>query len=99
MAEKKKHPFSHTIIEHHKDSSSTVHHVHEKHGHHDATPVREGDVKGSAGNHDQMMDHMMDHTSQANPGEAAADGGDHGVPDAQAVPAGLPGAAPGAAGV
>lgn len=66
----KKHHFSHTVTEHHKDGSHTIHHIHEKHGHVHTTPVREGDVKGAAGNHDEMMDHMMDHTSAPNEGEA-----------------------------
>jgi len=57
----KKHKFSHTHIEHHKDGSHTVHHVHEEGPH--------KDVKGAAGDHDAMMDHIMDHTSDANEGE------------------------------
>jgi hypothetical protein len=65
----KKHEFSHTVVEHHDDGSHTVHHIHKKHGHVHTAPKREGDVKGSAGDHDQMMDHMMDHTSMPNPGE------------------------------
>ena len=69
---KKHHPFSHTVIEHHEDNSHTVHHIHEKHGHSHTTPVRDGDVKGAAGDHDGMIDHLMEHTSQPNPGEGAA---------------------------
>lgn len=65
----KKHPFSHTVVEHHKDGSHTIHHIHEKHGHAHTAPTREGDVKGVAGDHDGMIDHMMDHTSESNPGE------------------------------
>lgn len=65
----KKHPYSHTVIEHHGDDSHTVHHIHEKHGHVHNVPTREGDVRGAAGNHDGMMDHIMDHTSAPNPGE------------------------------
>jgi hypothetical protein len=65
----KKHPYSHSVVEHHKDGSHTVHHIHEKHGHQHAVPVRDGDVKGAAGSHDEMLDHVMDHTSQPNPGE------------------------------
>ena len=78
----KKHKFTHTHIEHHADGSHTVHHVHEEGPH--------KDVKGATPNHDAMMDHIMDHTSGMNPGEAEADKGDHGVPAAAAGPAGLP---------
>lgn len=65
----KKHSFSHTVTEHHKDGSHTIHHIHEKHGHVHNVPVREGDVRGAAADHDGMMDHMMDHTSVPNAGE------------------------------
>jgi hypothetical protein len=57
----KKHKFTHSHIEHHKDGTHTVHHVHEEGPH--------KDVKGAAHNHDAMMDHMMEHTSAPNPGE------------------------------
>lgn len=67
--EKRKHPFSHTVIEHHKDNTHTIHHIHEKHNHVHAAPEKDGDVKGGAGNHDSMMDHVMEHTSSPNPGE------------------------------
>lgn len=63
----KKHPYSHSVIEHHKDGSHTIHHIHEQHNHVHGVPVRDGDVRGAAGDHDAMMDHMMDHTSE--PGE------------------------------
>jgi hypothetical protein len=66
---KRKHDFSHTVIEHHDDGSHTVHHIHKKHGHEHNVPKREGDVKGAAADHDAMLDHVMDHTSQPNPGE------------------------------
>jgi hypothetical protein len=65
----KKHPFSHTVVEHHKDGSHTVHHIHEKHGHVHEVPHRDGDVRGAAGDHDGMIDHVMDHTSAPNVGE------------------------------
>jgi hypothetical protein len=65
----RKHKFSHTVVEHHKDGSHTVHHIHKKHGHEHNVPKREGDVKGAAADHDAMLDHVMDHTSQPNPGE------------------------------
>jgi broad specificity phosphatase PhoE len=95
----KKHKFSHTVIEHHKDGSHTVHHIHEKHEHKHEAPTRDGDVKGAAADHDEMLDHVMDHTSEPNPGEAAATAGDHGVPAGPAAAAGLPAPAAPAAGV
>jgi hypothetical protein len=55
-------------VEHHSDGSHTVHHVHEQHGF-QGPAVREGDVKGAAGDHDGMLDHVMDHTSAPNEGE------------------------------
>jgi len=61
MANKKKHKFSHTHIEHHGDGSHTVHHVHEEGPH--------KDVKAAVADHDGLMDHMMDHTSEPNDGE------------------------------
>ncbi len=57
----KKHKFSHTHVEHHKDGSHTVHHVHED--------GPQADVKGAAADHDAMMDHIMDNTSAPNEGE------------------------------
>lgn len=65
----KKHHFSHSVVEHHDDGTHTIHHIHEKHGYAHTAPKRDGDVKGVAGDHDEMMDHMMDHTSAPNPGE------------------------------
>jgi hypothetical protein len=84
----KKHPYKSTHIEHHADGSHTVHHHHES----DSSK----DVKGAVANHDGMMDHIMDHTSEPNGGEADADAGQHGVAAAPAAAAGLPmpGAAP-----
>lgn len=58
----KKHPYSHTHVEHHKDGSHTVHHVHE-------SGDSKKDVKAGVGGHDELMDHMMDHTSDMNEGE------------------------------
>jgi hypothetical protein len=72
----KHHKFSHTVIEHHKDGSHTVHHIHEKHGHVHSVSPRDGDVRGAAGDHDQMMDHIMDHTSAPNPGEGQGPNGE-----------------------
>jgi hypothetical protein len=90
----KKHNFSHTVVEHHDDGSHTVHHIHKKHGHSHDVPKREGDVKGAAGDHDSMMDHIMDHTSQPNTGEGNDEnnqpmgGGAAAAPPAAAAPQG-----------
>lgn len=81
----KKHKFSHTVTEHHGDGTHTVHHIHEKHGF-EGPARRDGDVKGAAGNHDQMMDHIMDHTSQPNPGEDK-DAANVALPGGAAAPA------------
>lgn len=87
MADEKKrkhagHGYKHTHVEHHADGSHTVHHIHEDGPEHD--------VKGAVADHDGMIDHIMDHTSAPNVGEAEADQGAHGVPPAVAGPAGLP---------
>lgn len=58
----KKHPYSHTHIEHHADGSHTVHHVHE-------SGDAKKDVKAGVGDHDGLIDHIIDHTSSANEGE------------------------------
>ena len=89
----KKHHFSHTVVEHHADNSHTVHHIHEKHGHHDSTPKRDGDVKHAAGDHDSLMDSMMDHTSAPNAGEGN-DAANQPMPGAGAPPLGAAGAPP-----
>lgn len=78
----KKHHFSHTNVEHHKDGSHTVHH------HHESDPSK--DVKHATPDHDGMMDSMMANTSSPNPGEAQADAGQSGVPGPAAAAAGLP---------
>jgi hypothetical protein len=91
MAEKKKHhPFSHTVVEHHSDGSSTVHHIHEKHEHEQHIPTRDGDVKHAAADLDSLHDSMQDHLGTPNPGEQEADAGVHGVAPEQAASAGLP---------
>ena len=89
MAEEKKkkkhagHGYTATHIEHHADGSHTVHHVHEDGPH--------KDVRSAVADHDGLMDHIMDHTSQPNPGEAEAQAG----PVPAAAPAGpVPAAAP-----
>ena len=56
----KKHKFHTTTIQHHSDGSATIHHMHES---------PEKDVKHAVGNHDEMMDSMMDHLSEPNDGE------------------------------
>lgn len=78
----KKHKFSHTHIEHHKDGSHTIHHQHEDGPQHD--------VKHAVTDLDGAHDSMQDHLGEANPGEAAANAGDHGVPAEQVQAAGLP---------
>jgi hypothetical protein len=87
----KKHKFSHTVIEHHHDNSHSVHHIHEKHGF-QGPAVHDDDVKSAVGDHDAMMDHVMDHTSSPNPGEgkdvANAPMAAAGAPPAVAPPAG-----------
>jgi hypothetical protein len=73
---KRGHGFHSTHIQHHKDGSHTIHHMH------DAGP--EHDVKAAVGGHDEMLDHLIDHTSPGpNPGEAEANAG----PVAGATPA------------
>ena len=83
MAEskKKKHPYKHTHITHHDDGSHSIHHEHED-------GVSHSDY--ARGDHDSMMDGMMEHTSEPDEEEAAADGGDHGVDAAEASKAGIP---------
>ena len=89
MAEKKKHAhhgFTHSHHEHHADGSITVHHVHSEGPH--------KDVKHAVPDLDGAHDSMQDHLGTQNPGEAAADAGQHGVPAPMAGPAGLPAPAP-----
>lgn len=75
----KHHKYTHTTIHHHDDGSHTV-----KHHHEDGKSHKEYGV----GNHDAMMDGMMDNTSQPNPGEAAGPAG--AAPAAGAPPAMAP---------
>jgi hypothetical protein len=58
---KKHHKYTHTHVEHHSDGTHTVHHVHEDGPHKDS--------KSAVSSHDHLIDNMMDHTSQPNPGE------------------------------
>ncbi len=75
---------SHTIIHHLDDGSHTMHRHH-----------KDGSIHSSG---HQTLDHLhdaiQDHLGEPNPGEAAADAGQHGVAAAQAAPAGLPMGAP-----
>lgn len=57
----KKHKYTDTHIEHHDDGSHTVTHHHEDGKSH---------KKYAAADHDSMLDGLMDHTSEPNPGEA-----------------------------
>lgn len=72
----KKHKFTHTTVTHHDDGSHTT-----KHHHEDGKSHKEY----ATGDHDAMMDGMMDHTSEPNPGEAEASAG---MPPAGGAPAG-----------
>jgi len=89
----KHHKFHTGHIKFHKDGSHTTHLEHEDGPEHD--------VHAGHADHDGMVDHLMDHTSAPNPGEAAANTGDHGVAAPAAATAGLPAptAAPPVAGV
>lgn len=87
MAEEKKskhahHGFTHSHVEHFKDGSATVHHVHHEGPH--------KDVKHAAADLDAVHDSMQDHLGMPNAGEAEAEAGQHGVPAPQAAAAGLP---------
>lgn len=77
----KHHPFTHTTIHHHEDGSHTTKHHHKDGASH---------VEYAKHDHDGMIDGMMGHTAPPNPGEAAANAGDHGIPAAVAGPAGIP---------
>lgn len=82
-------------IDHHHDGSHTKHR-HYKHD--DGSTSMESSAHH---NLDGVHDSLQDHLGAPNPGEAEADGGQHGVPAAQAGPAGLampaaPPAVPGA---
>ena len=71
-----------TRIDHHHDGSHTLH----RH-------YTDGTVKSSAHQSlDHLHDAIQDHMGTPNPGEAAADMGDHGIPMEHAGPAGLPAA-------
>lgn len=84
MAEKKHahHGFHTTTIRHHSDGSATVHHQHHEGAH--------KDVEHAAADLDGVHDSLQDHLGVSNVGAAAADAGQHGVPEPQASAAGLP---------
>lgn len=87
MAEHKKkhagHGFTHTHIEHHKDGSHTVHHVHEDGAH--------ADVKHAAADLDGVHDSLQDHLGVPNPGEMEANAGPAPASAAPPPGAGVPG--------
>lgn len=76
-----------TTMRHHEDGSHTIRHEHE-----DGISHKEY----AASDHDGAMDGLMQHTSQPDEEEAAADGGNHGVEAAEAAKAGIPMPAQGA---
>lgn len=78
---KKKHPYKSTHVTHHDDGSHSIRHEHE-----DGVSHKEY----ARGDHDGLMDGMMEHTSEPDEEEAAADAGDHGVDEAEAAKAGIP---------
>lgn len=88
MADEKKkkkhagHGFKKVHIEHHGDSSHTVHHEHED--------GAASDKKHAVADLDGVHDSLQDHLGTPNVGEQEAEMGQHGVPAAQAGPAGLP---------
>ena len=77
----KHHKIKAAHVKFHKDGSMTSHLEHEDGEKHD--------IHSGHANHDAMMDHLMEHTSAPNPGEAEANAG-----PAPAAAPGMPGAAP-----
>jgi hypothetical protein len=73
MAGKKKHKFHTTHVEHHKDGSHTVHHMHEDGAH--------ADVKHAVSGLDSLHDSMEDHLGSPNAQEGEA------MPQAAPAPA------------
>ncbi len=78
---KKSHKYSHTHVTHHADGSHSIHHEHEDGKSH---------KDYARGDHDGMMDGMMEHTSEPDAEEGAADMGNHGIEAAEAAKAGIP---------
>lgn len=81
----KKHPYEHTHIVHHEDGSHSIHHHHKDGKSH---------VDYARGDHDGMMDGMMERTSEPDEEEATAEAGDHGIEEAEAAKAGIPSGRP-----
>jgi hypothetical protein len=78
MAKHKDH--THSTVDHHEDGSHTLHRHH-----------KDGSKHSSAhADLDSLHDAIQDHLGEANPGEAEADAGQHGVPADHAASAGLP---------
>ena len=85
----KHHEFTHSTIEHHGDGSHTIEHHHKDGAH--------KNVKHAAMNLDHVHDSLQDHLgAPPTEGDHELDNGVHGVPAAQAGPAGLPVPAAGA---
>lgn len=82
----KKHHYTHTTIEHHDDGSHTMTHHHKDGKSHKKYAVH---------SLDHAHDAMQANLGTPNPGEAAADAGNHGIPAPVAAAAGVP--APGGA--
>jgi len=78
----RKHKFHKMTVENHKDGSHTIHHHHEDGEAHD--------VRHAAMGLDHLHDSIQDHLGEANPGEAEANAGQHGVEPGAAAAAGLP---------
>ena len=62
------------------------------HEHHHTHPEHHSMEEHTSKDAAAMHDHMEEHMGEANPGEAEADAGQHGIPEAQAEPAGIPAA-------
>lgn len=56
----KKHPYTRTTIQHHDDNSHSIHHEHKDGKSH---------KDYARGDHDSMLDGILDNTSDMNPGE------------------------------
>jgi hypothetical protein len=76
--------YHHTTVHHHDNGShTTTHHAHPSE---DGKPGE--DITYASEDHDGMMNGMMEHTSEPNPGEAEADAGQSGIEGEQAPPQG-----------
>jgi len=80
---KKKHGFSHTRVQLHKDGSATAHHVHKEGPH--------KDVKHAVHSLDHLHDSLRDHLGpEPTDGDMELDKGIHGIPAEHAQAAGIP---------